>query len=148
MRKVRSLRGVVTGNGKHVITQNDLRGTGWIVKEFHIWPNNMEANAHVAAKLWIGEEGDGGSLTFSDAGDNRCIAWGMAGGGKSPGELEPSTKWEVVDPHHVFTSTLSIITMTVESVAYLVTLEQVDLDENQEIMALIKERSQDDLSPQ
>lgn len=148
MRKVRTLRGVRTGNGRHVITQNDLRGVGWRVKEFHIWPNNMEANAHVAAKLWIGEEDDGGSLTYSDAGDNRCIAWAMAGGGRSPGELEPSTKWSLVDPDHLWTSTLSIHTLTVESVAYLVILEQMDLTDDQEIMTLIKERSQDDLSPQ
>lgn len=139
MKKLRTLRGVRTGNGKHVLAQNDLRGVGWRVKEWYIWPNNMEANAHVAAKLWIGEEEDGGSLTFSDAGDNRAIGWGIAG---------QTANQMVIDPDHLWTSTLSIITLTAESTAYLVVLEQMDLTDQQEIMTLIKERSQDDLSAQ
>jgi hypothetical protein len=139
MRAVHTLRGIVPGSTKQRIFDNDLRNVGWKIKEFYLWPNNMDVNPYVWAKLWIGND-TGGSLGFSDAGDNRAIAWASASGSTAE-----ALRWSVIDPDHIITNTLSVHSGSPESVAYLIVLEQMTLSDDEEIMALIKERSQDDI---
>lgn len=143
MKQVRTLRGVATGSEKKYILQNDLRNVGWRVTKFYLWPNNMDANPYCWGKLWIGDD-QGGSLGFSDAADNRAIAWGAAGGGQVAPATNPATRWSIIDPDHIITNTLMIHSGTAESIAYLVELEMTALTDDQQVMALIKERSQDD----
>lgn len=139
MRAVHTLRGVVEAAEKKIVFDNDLRNVGWKIKEFYYWPNNMDANPYVWGKLWIGND-DGGSLGFSDAQDNRAIAWAQ-GSGQTPESLVTT----IVDPNHVVTGQLRVINGSGDSAAYLIILEQMTLSTDQEIMALIKERSQDDI---
>lgn len=139
MKSLRTLRGVVTGATKKEIFTNDLKNVGWKVKRFQIWPNDMDNNPYVSSKLWIGDD-SGGSLQFSDAGDNRAIAWAAGGGGPGTPQI-----WNALDPDHIVTEALSILNNTTESAAYLVELEYMPLTDAQEIMSLIKQRSQDDL---
>ena len=143
MKQVRTLRGIATGGQKKYILQNDLRNVGWRVTKFYLWPNNMDANNYCWGKLWIGDD-QGGSLGFSDAADNRAIAWGSAGGGGPAPGAHLASRWSIIDPDHIITNTLMIHSGTAESIAYLVELEMTALTDDQQVMALIKERSQDD----
>jgi len=139
MRAVHTLRGVVNAAEKKIVFDNDMRNVGWKIKEFYFWANNMDANPYVWGKLWIGND-DGGSLGFSDAQDNRAIAWAQ-GSGSAP----ESVNTTIVDPDHIITNQLRVINGAGDSAAYLIILEQMNLTDDQEIMALIKERSQDDI---
>jgi len=139
MKNIRTLRGVVTGSTKKEIFTNDLRNVGWRVKSFKIWPNDMDNNPYVSSKLWIGDDA-GGSLQFSGAGDNRAIGWAAGGGGPATPQI-----WSALDPDHIVTEALHVLNHTTESAAYLVELEYMELSDNQEIMAIIKQRSQDTL---
>lgn len=139
MRQVRTLRGVVEAATKKVVLQNDMRNVGWRVKEFYFWPNNMDANPYVWGKLWIGND-DGGSLGFSDAQDNRAIGWAATSGATAE-----SVGYNVLDPDHIITNELRVINGAGDSASYLIVLELQAISDDQEIMALIKERSQDDL---
>lgn len=144
MKQIRTLRGVVNASSKKRIFNNDLRNVGWKVTAFHYWPNQMDNNANVWGKLWIGND-LGGSLSFSDAQDNRCIGWAAAGGGQLAPSPNPATRWSLIDPDHVVTNTLTVINGAASAGAYLIELELMTLSDDQEIMALIKERSQDDI---
>ena len=139
MRAIHTLRGTVDAATKKIVFDNDLRNVGWKIKEFYYWANNMDANPYVWGKLWIGND-DGGSLSFSDAQDNRAIAWAQ-----SSGTTAESLNTTFVDPDHVVTGQLRVINGAGDSAAYLIVLEQITLSTDQEIMALIKERSQDDI---
>jgi hypothetical protein len=137
MKSIHTLRGVVQAAEKKIVFDNDLRNVGWKIKEFYYWPNNMDSNPYVWGKLWIGND-DGGSLGFSDAQDNRAIAWAQSSG-TTPEALSTS----IVDPDHIITGQLRVINGAGDNAAYLIVLEKMDLSTDQEIMALIKERSQD-----
>lgn len=139
MKSRHTLRGVIeSGISKVELFQNDLRGVGWRVVNFHILGNNLNANPYVWGKLWIGND-DSGSPTYSDMGDNRCIAWAASGG------LTTASQFTILDPDHIITNTLRLIKINVESVGYHIELEQMTLTDDEEVMALIKERSQDDI---
>ncbi len=138
MKPRHTLRGVIeSGISKVEVFQNDLRGVGWRVVAFNCVPNNLDANPYVWAKLWIGND-DSGSTSFSDMRDNRCIGWTASGG-------TAASQWNILDPEHIITNTLRLIKINIESVGYLIELEQMTLTDDEEVMALIKERSQDDI---
>lgn len=139
MRAIHTLRGTVGGSATEIIFDNDLRNVGWKIKEFYLWPDNMDANNYVWGKLWIGNDNNLNTST-SQADDNRAIAWAQASGG-TPEALTTS----IVDPNHIVTGQLRIASGSGDAIAYLIVLEQMALTTDQEIMALIKERSQDDI---
>ena len=56
MRAIHTLRGVVGGSTTKLIFDNDLSNVGWKIKEFYLWPDNMDANNYVWGKLWIGND--------------------------------------------------------------------------------------------
>ena len=138
MRAVHTLRGVVGGSTTKLIFDNDLRNVGWKIKEFYLWPDNMDANNYVWGKLWLGNNSQLNTST-SQASNNRCIAWAQ-----SSGSTPESVATTIVDPNHIVTSELHIASGSGDGAAYLVILEQMALTTDQEIMALIKETAQDD----
>jgi hypothetical protein len=142
MRKKHTLRGVAGAGSKEVIFDNDLRGVGWRVTNFIIIPNNMDVAPYVWGKLWMGND-LGGSLGFSDMTDNRCIAWGAAS--SLDATSRGANRWSFIDPDHIITNQLHIHSGSGDSAAYFIELEQMDITTDQEILALIKERSQDDI---
>ena len=139
MRAIHTLRGIVGGSATKIIFDNDLRNVGWKIKEFYLWPDNMDANNYVWGKLWIGNDGNLNTST-SQADDNRAIAWAQ-----SSGATAESVATTIVDPNHIVTGQLRIASGSGDAIAYLIVLEQMALTTDQEIMALIKERSQDDI---
>ena len=132
--KHHTIRGVITGKTRKTVLENSLTGVGWKITKFDVFPNNMEAAPYVAVKLFTDDQG--GSLTYSDGADNRAIGWGAA---------SQADRYSVVDPHHIIRSNLTLIALTPESASYVVHLESTELTDTEEVIALIKERSQDDI---
>jgi hypothetical protein len=78
-----------------------------------------------------------------DASDNRQIGWAVTVYGT--GSLEGG-QISVIDPDHIVVRDLYIRNENSnDEVNYLIELEAVDLTDDQAILTLIKERSQDDL---
>ena len=139
MRDLHTLRGLVPANTNEVVFDNDLRNVGWVIKEFYFWADGMDTNPYVWGKLWIGNDTNG-ATNASDIQDNRCIGWAWSAG--NTGEAQMVT---IVDPQHIVTGQLRVINGGGSESAYLIVLERKSLTTDQEIMALIKERSQDDI---
>ena len=135
----RTLRGVCTANTRKLVFNNDLSGYGWIVESFDVIPNDLDNMGQVWGKLWIGAD-TGGSLQYSDMADNRCIAWSVASGIAPEG-----TQYSIIDPDHIITEDLRVINGTGDSLGYLIRLRLVELTANEQIISIIKQRSQDDL---
>lgn len=140
MRSVRTLRGVILdGNSVKKIMDNDLRNVGYQIEDFCVWPWNMDTNAYVSGKLWIGNDTDA-DTTNSQAQDNRAIAWSA-----TSGTTAEAVNYKIVDPDHVVTNQLHVVNNSATAMSYMVVMRRVDLSDNERVMALIKERSQDDL---
>ena len=128
-----TLRGVVLANSDKTLIEDELVGQGWKVLNFTIWPNDMDNLPPVSATLRT--EIAGGSTQYSDAGDNRTIAWAIWSAG--------GTHFQQVDPEHVIVDTLSIKNLSAsESLAYFVELERMKISADETIISLLKERAQ------
>lgn len=138
--KQRSLRGRLEDTNVHRLIVDDGRTThGYLVKEFHVWVDGGGAEGVYAV---LGNQYD--MSPGGNAGDNRQIAW--AGNGWSTGANPVASSFNVVDPDHVIITDLYIQRINpVDNCNYLVILEPITLSEDEAIMALIKERSQDDI---
>lgn len=81
-----------------------------------------------------------------DARDNRQIGWAGFRNGATPSS-ESLNAWSLIDPDHIVVRDLYIINNNSLSSAtnYMVVLEEVAINEDEAVLALIKERSQDDL---
>jgi len=132
--KHHTLRGTIGGKTRKVVLENSLSGVGWKITKFDVIPNNLEAAPYCVCKLFTDDQG--GSVTYSDMFDNRAIGWGAA---------ERASRYSVIDPHHVIRGNLTVLSLTPESASYLIHLESMTLTDTEEVMALIKERSQDDV---
>ena len=137
--RVRSLRGQLTDTNVHRIIVDDGRAThGYIVREFYVWTTGASADGVYAV---LGNQYD--MTAGGNASDNRQIAW--AGGAWGTAAPPASQAFQVVDPDHVIVRDLFIQRVNTNDTAnYLIVLEPRTLSEDQAIMALIKERSQDD----
>ena len=138
--KRRTLRGKIpTPVTSHRLIVDDGRlNHGYRVVEFHIWPD-LDGNDLAVGVLGL----DYDMLAVADAGDNRQIGWAI-GSVDATGTNLGGQKWTVLDPDHVVIRALYIICNQTPS-NYLIVLEPVELSDDQAILSLIKERSQDDL---
>lgn len=144
MKLTRTLRGKVrpqnpiTGDtGKERLIVEDGRLTdGWKVTGFDVFATNAMA-PDVQGILSIDEDGLTGGF---DASDNRQIGWSFMFVG-SAGAATAS--WLV--PDHVVLRDLWIQNFSGETMNYIVEVQRQTLTEDQAILALIQERSQDDL---
>ena len=130
---IHTLRGVVLANSDKTLIEDELVGQGWKVINFSIWPNDMDNLPPVSATLRT--EISGGSTQYSDAGDNRTIAWGIW--------TPTASVFNLVDPEHIVVDTLSIKNMSAtQSLAYYVELERMEISADETIISLLKERAQ------
>jgi hypothetical protein len=137
--KVRTLRGYLTDTNVHRLIVDDGRTThGYIIKEFYAWPDGGGADGVYAT---LGTQYD--MLSGGRADDNRQIAW--SGSTWSSTGTPTTGSWGIVDPDHVVNTDLWIRSSTTENTNYMVVIEPIILSEDQAILTLIKERSQDDL---
>lgn len=138
--KRHTLRGRVDPNTTKRLILNDGRLThGMVVKEFYVWTISQASGDEVDCILSLS-----GTVTDEmDASDNRQIGWARETTTQGSRTMGSS----IIDPDHVVVQDLWIanIETTAGSVAnYLVILEAKELSDNESVLQLIKERSQDD----
>lgn len=144
MREVRTLRGIilppdpVTGaTGKdRVIVDDGVFTDAWKVVGFDVFPK-AGTGQDVQGILSLDEDGLRGVW---DASDNRQIAWSFMFIGTNGGAVK---SWIV--PDHVVVRDLWIQNFSQDPMNYLIRVERQKLSDDQAILALIQERSQDDL---
>jgi len=149
--RVRTLRGSVKfpartfedpfNTGRRSLILDDGRiNIGYRVVDFRIWNNDMcgkvnsfTSQAHLSMGVDI-------TSAFPDAADNREIAWA---------KYSPSQNlFRLTDPDHIVVRDLNIIFPLVSniesmSVNYYVLLEEYDITDQEAIISIIKEESQD-----
>ena len=139
----RTLRGqFIEGDTKRLILDDGRLNHGYKVVSFVISGDVSTSAGDAYATL---------SLDFDaplawDWGDNRQIAWASTNVSATSGSDAPFT---VVDPDHVIIQDLYIQGTVAGAggstpINYLIELETVDLTDDEAILTLIKERSQDD----
>jgi hypothetical protein len=142
--KRRTLRGqVVEGQVKRLIVDDGRLNHGYRVVSFVVAPDVTTAGKDAMATLSL----DYDTPLAWNWGDNRQIGWASTNGQATSGLQSP---YSVTDPDHVVIMDLYIQGQVLSGggsdvVNYLIELEPVDLTNDQAILTLIKERSQDDL---
>ena len=140
--KRRTLRGQLpSGELRRLIVDDGNFNRGFKVLEFHIWATSLTGSRDVQAVLGL----DSDMAQSFDASDNRQIGW--ASQQNNIGGQEGLGNFSLVDPDHVVIRDLYIANFgpAGNTANYLVVLEPMDLTDDQAILQLIKERSQDDL---
>jgi len=136
MRKY-TLRGSLAGNTKKILILDDGRfNHGMIVKEFYVWCPRAGDDCEMALCL----RADNTGSTW-DAANSNQIGW-AAQIGTGTTQME---QFSLIDPDHIIVQDLVLNNFGAGDGNYLVILEPKTLTDDQAIMALIKERGQDDL---
>ena len=138
--KVHTLRGRVEQNATKRLILNDGRlNHGLVVKEFYAWTVSQASGDDVDCILSLS-----GTVTAEmDASDNRQIGWAR----ETTTSGSRLASMAIIDPDHIVVQDLWIsnLELTAGSEAnYLVILEAKELNDNESVLQLIKERSQDD----
>lgn len=143
--KRRTLRGQIPeGQVKRLIVDDGRLNHGYRVVSFLVaGDGNISAGNDVTAVLGL----DYDAPSTWNWGDNRQIAWASTNIDSLAGLNAP---FSVVDPDHIVIMDLYIQGQTGSAggtgvINYLVELEPMELTNDQAILTLIKERSQDDL---
>lgn len=136
--KVLTLRGRLdNGEKKDLIIDDGRLNHGMKIKEFHVWGIDNDSGAEMT--LCLGTENVGSQF---DASNGNQIAWAsQAGAAGVPAQYN----FSLIDPNHVVVQDLVLNNFGSTAGNYLVIMEQVTLSDDQAILALIKERQQDDL---
>ena len=135
----RTLRGQVTDLiPKRLVVDDGRLTSGYRVVSFHVWPDFNNDDAVFAT---LGTQYD--MLPTANAGDNRQIGWAI-GSVDATGTNRGGQMWSVLDPDHIVIQDLYILSNRQTTVNYLVELEPVKLSDDEVVLTLIKERSQDD----
>jgi hypothetical protein len=134
-----TLRGqMVEGENRHLVVDDGNFNRGYRVTRFVIAGDNTGQN-DIFATLSLDYDAP---LTW-DWGDNRQIGWA------SGPDLSSAPMFEVIDPKHTVVRDLYLQAQVgggggSSIVNYLIQLESVSLTDDEAVLALIKERSQDD----
>jgi hypothetical protein len=138
--KRRTLRGQLTDLiPKRLIVDDGRLTSGVRIVSFQVWP---DFNSDDAVFATLGTQYD--MDPTANAGDNRQIAWAV-GSVDATGTNRGGQMYSVVDPDHLVIQDLYILSNRLTTVNYLIVIEPVELSNDQTILTLIKERSQDDL---
>ena len=140
MRRTHTLRGRVSQESTKRLILNDGRlNHGMVVKEFYVWTISQASGDDVDCILSL----SGIVSNEMDAGDNRQIGWARE---TTTGTTRQQSR-SIIDPDHVVVQDLWISNLSTNGPAnYLVILEAKELSNNETVLQLIKERSQDDLN--
>jgi hypothetical protein len=136
--KVHTLRGRVDLNTTKRLILNDGRLThGMVVKEFYVWTISQASGDDVDCILSLS-----GTVTAEmDASDNRQIGWAR----ETTTATTRQQSRAIIDPDHIVVQDLWISNLSTNGPAnYLIILEAKELNDNESVLQLIKERSQDD----
>lgn len=135
--KTHTLRGRIDARtNKRLIVDDGRFTSSMIVKEFYVWAKSMASGDD--PECFLSKQ----PLTENafDASDGRQIAWAS----QTTTSTTRLMNFSVVDPEHVIIQDLYIRNIAdTEQANYLVVLEEVNLTEDQAVLQLIKEVSQD-----
>jgi hypothetical protein len=121
---------------ERIIVDDGVFTDAWKVVGFDCFPKSGTGQ-DVQGLLSLDEDGLRG---IWDASDNRQIAWSFMFIGTNGGT---ANSWIV--PDHVVVRDLWIQNFSQDAMNYLIRVERQSLSDDQAILALIQERSQDDL---
>ena len=138
---IRTLRGYLTDTDVHRIVVDDGRPNhGYKVLDFRVWVEGTGADGVSAV---LGTQYD--MLPGMRADDNRQIAW--AGNTWSSTGTPTTGSFSVIDPDHVIITDLYIqgLNANIDPCNYLIIVQPITMTDDEAILRLIKERSQDDI---
>jgi hypothetical protein len=141
--KRRTLRGTVETNGevRRLVVDDGNPNHGYKVTAFYILSISPQASTADAIGTLAKHEDGARTWTLSD---NRQIGWA---GQTMIGSAAPDATMAVLDPDHVIVGDLYVWgfgTTSTPGYQYLVELETIELADDEAVLQLIKERSQDD----
>jgi len=149
--RIRTLRGSILfparsstdpeNTGRRNLILDDGRiNVGYKIISFHIWNSDMcgtlnsfASQAHLSMGLEI-------TSALPDAADNREIGWA---------KWQTSQEvWSLVDPDHIVVRDLNLIFPLVNNISenrvnYYIMMEEYDISDQEAIISIIKEESQD-----
>ena len=143
--RTHTMRGRVEYNSpKRLILDDGQFTRAFRVVALHTWPSSITSGVSEESDVTLSLDYD--PSPNWDASDNRQIGWAGFRNGATA-STETLNAWSLIDPDHIVVRDLYIINNNSLSSAtnYLVILEEVSINENEAVLALIKERSQDDL---
>ena len=131
-----SLRGKLKANEKRRLIIDDGRFThGEVVESFQVWNTAVSSGNDVEAVLGLSEA----SLVGANAAENNGqIAWSYQFIGTNGG-----LQGTIIDPDHLVVRDLWIENTSGAPLNYLVIIRPTEITEDQGVLALIKESSQD-----
>jgi len=138
MSNVYTLRGRVDpGSQKRLIIDDGRFNHAMKVESFVVWPANPSTTQDPKCVLSLSDN----TVSSADASDTNQIGWS-----KAADVVNVYSSYSVLDPNHLVVRDLYITNLDVDDKAnYLVILKPMEISDDRAIMALIKERSQDDL---
>ena len=144
--KLRTLRGQITVAGgvarKNIIVADGLVNYGLQIKSFQVWRETVPdgaGNVTVNAILSLDTISSGANM---NAADNRQFAWfQMSVNGVDGGLIQPYT---IIDPDHIINRDLflTVDNATNGILNYLIEAQVVELSDDEAIITIIKETSQ------
>ena len=132
---IHTLRGVIAGNStKRLILDNGIFTQGYKVTGFEVWVTSLSGSDDPAAILALSDK-VGATM---DAGDSSQIAWSI----QTATNTTRIMSWSTIDPEHVVVRDLYLRNISSDPANYLVTLQPITLSDDQAVLQLIKEGSQ------
>lgn len=141
-----TLRGRVDPSvATRLIVEDGNLNHGFIVREFYVFPENPASGGNDSVYGTLSLDQDGSSTRWL-ADDNRQIGWASTVQDETGfGARSPSS---IIDPDHVVIRDLWFMgarASGTDGINYIVHLEPVTISDDEAVLQLIKESSQDDL---
>lgn len=150
--RILTLRGVVNPNDVDSVTfsntwanqffHDDRHGYGWKVIDFNIMQGINSTRIRERFGLWTvnphrltAAQGVRMFAVEEAASNNQCIAVYEAGASSA---LQP-----VLDPQHIIVDSLAIVAEVQDQIPYIITLEEFEISDYEEIIQRLKETAQD-----
>jgi len=145
--RTRTLRGSfkepISDLKRQLILDDGRNNHGLKIKSFQMWTDVTNPDVFLSASLALEETPSG--LPFFDADDNRQIAWVSGAWITSAPNAATSIPFvSIIDPNHIVKGSLFIRAFGSANIIwnYLIVCEEYTLSDDEAIISLIKERSQ------
>jgi hypothetical protein len=144
--RMRTLRGSfrepISDFKRQLILDDGRSNHGLKILSFQMWTDVTNIDAAISASLSLEDTPAG--LPFFDAEDNRQIAWVSGAYITSPAQPFNIPYVSIIDPDHIVNESLYIRAFATANVVwnYLIVCEEYTLSDDEAIISLIKERSQ------
>lgn len=133
---IHTLRGQLAANEmRRLILDDGMFTEGHRITSFEVFVTSLSGSDDPQAILALSDK----IGTSMDAGDSRQIGWSI----QAATNTTRIMSWNLIDPDHVVLRDLFIRNISADECNYIVTLEPVRISEDQAVLQLIKESSQD-----